>query len=462
MRTRSTFWPLVAMMLLSSVVLALASCGQAVYSTPPGPMSQRGVTLPPGETLYLLSAASAARTGAEGGGSGGQLVAVQAASVAPAALLSLPAGLLAADHTALYATRSSGSGGTTVERIDTRTGVTVRSLALPGIYTISGDGWGDATLSADGQWLALARSDQGGAKTVIAMIDTQTMRLTRIYTLDGTFTLDAAANGGHILYLLQTLDDAAHHYYVRAFDTQAGQLQPGYIVDKTELNETWNMAGYAVARQAASDGSVDYTLYIAPGLNQAFIHALPLSTDASGGFFAHCINLPVGASPDLLRFYTLVMAPDGSALYAADAALGVVATISLNGASSNIYADAVTATAHVAPANVASTAASGAGAYAQPGQRPLENGAALSPDGKTLFVAGPGGVHVFDARTLASRGTYLAGQATTSVAAGADGRTLYAVNPVAGVSVIDLASGATLRTVRAPMSGLWGIAWVRE
>lgn len=452
MRNRSTLWPVVALALVLTVLPVLAACGRSGATTT---TSRQSATLPPGETLYLVSSASA-----RSGSAGQRLIAMQPASATPAALLTLPAGLISPDHRALFAASPAGSGDTTIARIDPQTGAMERSLTLPGRYTTSGEGWGDATLSADGRWLALEQSNVSGASTVITLIDTQAMAAVRTFTLAGAFTLDAAAPGGRMLYLLQTLNDTAHHYYVRAFDSQAGQLTPGYIVDKSELYATWSMAGYAVARQEASDGSVDYTLYIAPGLNQAFIHALPVSTDASGGGFAHCIELPVGSSPDLLRYYTLVMAPDGSALYAANAALGVVATISLNGDSSNIFQDAVTATAHFTPDGAGSTDATGSYAQ-QPSQHPLENGAALSTDGKTLYVAGPSGVHVFDARTLEARGTFLAGHAITSVAASGDGHMLYAVDPAAGVSVIDLASGRTVRTARCPMQAPWGIAWVR-
>lgn len=449
MRNHSTRWAIVAFLLTLSGVLVLAACGQIA-----APPTRQAVTLPPGETLYLVSGASDGS-----GGSRPHLLAVQPTSASSAALLTLPAGLASPDHRALYAAAPTASGGTTISQIDPLTGAAARSLPLPGRYTISGKGWGDATLSQDGRWLAVERSNQGGTgtTTVIAVIDTQAMTVEHTFTLDGMFTLDAAASGGRVLYLLQNLTDAAHHYYVRVFDVRAGQLEQGYIVDKSELNETWNMAGYAVARQEASDGSVDYTLYIAPGLNYAFIHALPLTTDATGGFFAHCIDLPVGSSPDLLRYYTLVMSPDGTALYAANTALGVAATISLHGDSSNIYQDAVTATAHFAPAarNVAS------GTYSPSDQRPLDNGSALSRDGKTLYVSGPTGVRAFDASTLASRSTYLAGQVITSVAVSGDGRTLYGVNPEAGVRVVDLASGKTPRTIPMPMQP-WGIVWIRD
>lgn len=448
MRNRSSLWPIatfaLVLSLLLSLSLVLAACGQAAVANT---SAKQAVTLPPGETLYLVDSA--------GGGYGQHLVAVQPTSAAPAALMALPAGLAAPDHSVLYTATANTGGGTTVARVNPLTGTTLLTLTLASHYTISGDGWGDATLSADGRWLAMERADSGGATSVFTLVDTQTMKAARTFTLGGAFALDAIANGGRMLYLLQNLNDAARHYYVRAYDAQAGQLIEGYIVDKTELDETWNMAGYAMARQEASDGSVDYTLYIAPGQKKAFIHALPLSNDPNGGLFAHCIDLP-GGSPDLLRYYTLAMSPDGTTLYAANTALGVVVRVSLHGGSSNVFSDQVTA---MGP--FASGVSSVSNVSGQASQRPLYNGAALSRDGKTLYVSGPNGVSAFDAGTLALRKTYLAGQDITSVAVGAGSQTLYAVNPSAGVRVIDLASGQTLRTARGPMQSPWGIAWVQ-
>lgn len=442
MRNRSSLWPITTFALMLSLSLVLAACGQATVTTN---AEQQAVAIPPGETLYLVDSA--------GGGYGQHLVAVQPTSTTPSALMALPAGLAAPDHSVLYTATPNASGGTTVARVNPLTGKTLLTLTLASHYTISGDGWGDATLSADGRWLALERVDGSGTASLFTLVDTQTMKAARTFTLGGAFTLDAIANGGRMLYLLQNVNDAARHYYVRAYDAQAGQLIQGYIVDKTELNETWDMAGYAVARQEASDGSVDYTLYIAPGLKKAFIHALPLSNDPNGGLFAHCIDLP-GGSPDLLRYYTLAMSPDGTTLYAANMALGVVARVSLHGGSSNVFSDQVTA--------MGSFASGVSSVPGQASQRPLYNGAALSPDAKTLYVSGPNGISAFAAGTLALRKTYLAGQDITSVAVGAGSNTLYAVNPSAGVSVIDLASGRTLRTARSPMRSPWGIAWVQE
>src|SRR6266436_2131870 len=107
---------------------------------------------------------------------------------------------------------------------------------------------------------------------------------------------------------------------------------PGNIVNKTAINE--KMQGEALTRQMSDDGDMTYTLYINTATNKAFIHILWLTdtVDTSIPFpaIARCIDLPVGSSPALLRYYTLTLSQDGKTLYAANAALGTVATVNLD------------------------------------------------------------------------------------------------------------------------------------
>src|ERR1700680_4860778 len=142
------------------------------------------------------------------------------------------------------------------------------------------------------------------------------------------------------------------------------------------------MTGTAVARQVAGDGSATYTLYVDTYRNIAFVHILPLDP----GFpFARCINLPVGKCSDLLRYYTLALSSDGTTLYAANGALGVVSEISLNNqGTSNIYSDQIVATGHFNPgvSNISNNDKT----------RMLRNGALLSSDQSTLYFAGLNGI----------------------------------------------------------------------
>src|SRR5262249_13983500 len=162
-----------------------------------------------------------------------------------------------------------------------------------------------------------------------AVLDTQTKRLVRSIILEGDFELDAISPHGGMLYLIQNLGDAGHHYYVRAYNVTGGRLLDATIVDKTEINEP-QMQGVALTRQLAGQGRAAYPLSINPAENKAFIHILPLTDAVDGPLFARCIDLPVGATADLLHFYTLTLTPDGSHLYAVNAALGLVSAVSLD------------------------------------------------------------------------------------------------------------------------------------
>jgi len=68
--------------------------------------------------------------------------------------------------------------------------------------------------------------------------------------------------------------------------------------------------------------------------NKAFIHILWLAdtvnTSVPFPAIARCLDLPVGNSSTLLRYYTLTLSQDGNTLYAANTALGTIATVNLD------------------------------------------------------------------------------------------------------------------------------------
>src|SRR2546428_11553995 len=92
----------------------------------------------------------------------------------------------------------------------------------------------------------------------------------------------------------------------------------------------------------SSDGKFAYNLYIDSPRNIGFVHVLPLTGDL---LFARCIDIPAGKSADLLHYYTLALSSDGSTLYAANGALGVISEITLSGGDS-FFDDHVVATEH--------------------------------------------------------------------------------------------------------------------
>jgi DNA-binding beta-propeller fold protein YncE len=432
---------------LVSIALVLSAALAACGAQPPIAASRNTLSLPSGERLYVAGTASGDSTNA--GTASQSIVAFHPGSAATSPLVSLPMGLTTLDHQRLYVA-SPGAGRTTIAVYDTRSGAKISTFAIEGAYSMEGRGYLGAVLSPDGRWLVLSQRGPATGSSDFALVDTQARRLVQTVVLAGDFDLDAISSGGTMLYLLQNLSDAAHHYYVRAYDLTARALLQTIIVDKSEWNGK-KMTGTALTRQMAPDSTVAYTLYIDPANDYAFVHILPLGEASSNFPFARCVDLPSGASPDLLHFYTLALSPDGNTLYAANAALGVVSAISLHG-QQDIFDDQVVATGHFDPANGGATHSDTA--------RMLYNGATLSTGGKTLYVAGVRGIQAIRTSDLRFVGSYAMQQAFTSVASSATGESLYAVGPASGLVIISLGGGSGLRSLQVPMRSPWGIVWV--
>lgn len=444
MTKKSSVWLTVILCILLPLV---AACGMGTPSTSTGTSAsqQAKIVLPPGENIYVLDGyAPQGTTNANQ-----RIVVFHPGDAQPA--YTLPAGLTSMDHRLLIAAQTH-AGQTTVSVIDTRSGATLRSLALAGNYSTAGPEFNNAVVSYDGHWLALRRLDAPTSPTTIALIDTQAGKLLQTIHLNGNFDLDAISSDGNGLYLLQRLDGGTGHYYVQLYKVSENELYRSPIVDKSELNDP-NMTGTAVARQVASYGTEAYTLYVDTYHNIAFVHILPLDT----GFpFAHCITLPVGKSPDLLHYYTLTLSSDGQTLYAANGVLGVVSVISLStGDSNDIFSDQVVATDHFNQ-NVTSVTTDTL--------RMLRNGAVLSSDRSTLYFAGLHGIWSVKTSDLRSgHATFhqaLAGQSFTGIALSADGQTLYAVDPTSGITALDIPAGEGQQMLHVPANAPWDIEWI--
>ncbi len=361
-------------------------------------------------------------------------------------IASLPAGLTSQDHQRLYVATPQGNQ-TEITIYNTQTGATLAAFVIPGVYSTGTRGYETGTLSPDGRWLALRQLKPDGIRTTIVVVDTQAHKIVKTERLGGDFDLDAISPNAQTLYLLQNTNDAEHHYYVRAFDLTTDQLNPAIIVDKSEIDED-DMQGQALTRQMAPDGSVSYTLYINQQENKAFIHILPLDNGADG-LYARCIELPVGSSPGLLPYYTLALSPGGSMLYAVNTALGTITSVGVQVAHVFEIQDGITQ-------HFRASLASANGALLP------YNGAVVSSDQQTLYVAGVDGIWAFSASDRRVLGHYLVGQAFTSVALSLDGQTLYAVNPSAGIVPFSLTTGQAGQPMRGLAESPWAIAWVSK
>jgi hypothetical protein len=448
MKKRSIVWLGLILGLLLPLVTACAG------GLPQAGSNSNPAARPAGGELYVLD--SYTRSGHNQVAQ--HIVALPLGTTNPAALLTLPAGLTDLKHQRVYIASLSGGNGTvhtTISVLDTSSGAAVRTFNIPGSYSTADRGYADSMLSGDGRWLALRALDTPAGTTSIALVDTQAGKLIKNIRLNGDFTLDAVSPKGTMLYLLEYYQVGTSHYNVRAYDVNANQLLQGSIVDKNELGE--KMQGLALARQVSGDGDMAYTLYINPVTNKAFIHILWLADTVNNSVpfpaIARCLDLPVGSSPALLHYYTLALSQDGSTLYAANAALGLVATVNLDlGLNSyQLWLIGGAKTNHFNPANRVVTAADQA--------RALHNGAALSRDQHLLYVAGLHGIWVINARTLQVQSEYLQQQSFTGLAISGDGNTLYGVDPATGITLLDPGSGTIRTVIKGVVQAPWGIEW---
>ena len=156
-----------------------------------------------------------------------------------------------------------------------------------GVPLVSYDGTAGG-LSGNGRRLVVAsygpRPGESGT-TSFAVLDTKYLQLKRLTRLEGSWSFDAIAPDGSILYLTQHVRAGKHPFYrVRSFDVRTGLLR-GPVVDR--LEGEWDLGGEPVTRATSGDGRWAYTLYARRG-HEPFVHALDTAERA-----AYCIDLPL-------------------------------------------------------------------------------------------------------------------------------------------------------------------------
>jgi len=325
----------------------------------------------------------------------------------------LPMGVPTSDWRHLYSVAS-----TSLVDTDPQTGATLSTMPLGGAYrlpaaTANGVPGG---LAPNGMWLVVESTDSSQSHMLIVNTTTSTVR--RKIDLDGYFQFDAISNDGDRLYLIQHLN--GREYYVRLYDVIGGRLDENIVVDKSDGNQA--MVGTRLSGIATADGHMLFSMYVREH-ESPFIHALSLD-----GPFAFCLDLPGSGYADSaaeLR-WSLAITGDGSRIYAANPATGVVAVIS-TGANS---VPSVLRTARFERA--ISPNAKGSGA----------NAAVVSRDGETLVVGGASGVTWIDTSSLQVRAHALTGWHVSSVGLSPNGQNLYAVGDDGRIAEISMADAA--------------------
>jgi len=194
------------------------------------------------------------------------------------------------------------------------------------------------------------------------------------------------------------------------------------------------MAGWPIAQLRQADGMV-FTLY--RGSEHPFIHALN-TVEA----WAVCIDLPaVRADNEKAALdWGLAAAPDGRAIFAANATLGLAVDVDPSALT-------VRRTAALEPVAAASIVLAKVG-HAELG--PAGRRVVVAPDGETIYAAGSTGILVIDAADLTKTRGFLEGTSVGGLGLSPDGRTIFTLGSANGEIIgLDAISGAIVGRVPA-------------
>ena len=175
-----------------------------------------------------------------------------------------------------------------------------------GVPIVAHDGTTEG-VSHDGRTLVLAEFGASQQQTRFAVLGTSRLRLQRLVTLQGLWSLDALSRDGRMLYAIQYLGTGPNpRYSVRAVSLVTGKPVGLPLVDKREPDEEMNGSPWARVRSA--NGAWAYTLYAKPN-GTGFVHALD-----TAGRRAFCVDLPWRTSTQRLAAVRLSLADGGRTL----------------------------------------------------------------------------------------------------------------------------------------------------
>ena len=415
-----------------AVLLLVAACVAPSQSQPiadPTSASPSPATNRAPDALYVRQA---------GNGSPAYITVIDARS--GNVIRALPDGVVSPDRQTVYVTESlKGATQTRVRAIDVNSGNERRAFTLDGDYIAVQGNDGPGGLSGDGRWMALQHSPikiNGDWVNGFVALDTSTGAVAGRAEFRGTagYGFVGIASDARTLFLNE-FDGRATH--LRAYDFASAALQPVNA-------EGWDGAsgGFVGGPVASADGKRVTWLNVG-GASGSFIRTLDLVTK----------RVVQSALPEAQRstdfekalLWSLVSSRDGTSLYAANPALGVIDEF-----------DPVTATLRrTHDITVSRTSGSVLDALVQlvihpaEAKRYIRGGAVLSPDGRTLYAAGTKGIAVVDTTSLASRATWLTGDSFDSFTLSPDGARLYAISDQTGkIVAVQTSDGTALGEFR--------------
>jgi hypothetical protein len=257
------------------------------------------------------------------------------------------------------------------------------------------------------------------------------LQLVRTIELKGAFEFDALSPNGSILYVIEHLTTVKGAYRVRSIPVTTGVMDPGVVVDKRNIDET--MAGMPVTQLRRADGNV-MTLY--RGVEHPFVHAL-----GSIEKWAVCIDLPaIGVDDaDAALDWGLTQTPNGGAVYAVNATLGLVVEIDPNELTARRTARLPTSTA-AAPVIVLAK-------FGHEDAGPLGRRAVVTQDGATILAGGRDGLVAVRSKDLSVAWRSLAGEKVASIALTADAATAFVLLGSGRIVAVRTGDGSVAGTV---------------
>ena len=337
-------------------------------------------------------------------GPGGPVDVYDTATQGPA--FSLPPGRASADGLGYYTAVARGRT-TRLVHYYAPTGERIESWSLPGRWRLEG-------VSPTGRWLVLVR--RSPLLTSVWVFDAGRGRPAHLLRLHGKFEVETISRDGKRLFLIEHLAD--RRYNVRQYDLSRERL----IANPLRAAGVKIMAGYAWSGIGSPDGKWLLTLYLSTARNTAFVHSLDLERSRPA-----CIELPSARGGfDLLKRYSLTLAPGGDTLFAANPALGVVAELDLAGSR-------VTRTTRFAASSAGSS----------------DRAATLSTisrNGRTLYYSSGRDLWAYDAAYSRVRGPYRTHGRVVGVGYGGGDRQVFAVRKDGQMLAFDAATGRRVRS----------------
>ena len=379
-------------LLFLPLLLLLLPAPSAIADGCPSPCSGQSSSPPDAKYLYV-----------QPDGSRGEIVAYN--TVFGTVAFSLPPGAASANGRR-HVVASPRRANTEVSNFNLRSGLMEYVSYVPGRWRLAG-------ISPTGLWAALVASRPG--QTRIAIVDAQNGKVVHRANLAGRFEVETISHDGKRLFLIEHLQSG--RYLVRLYDLTRGQLKTQAL---KASGEGAPMVGLAWSGVGSPNGRWLLTLYLNTHQNHAFVHALDMEKGQPA-----CVDLPSGHGRlAALKRYTLTLSPNGRTLFAANPALGVVASIDLQ------------------TLRVTRAARFTASAAGRP-TRELSAGT-ISRNGRTLYFSAGNGLWAYDEAYGLVRGPYSTGGQIVGFGYGPGDRTIHALRTDGEMLRFDAATGRRL------------------